>query len=327
MDRDNRSQIGRGNNSSGANQGSQSGYGELNDSYIYGMDAKNRAEVKGLWQITYEGLDPDIVRNLMEIRETDVPKADYWTVQYLAKNFEIKNVPKIKYDFYEGPYPPDRRGGGMDYYTNTLHIARHRLIDGKRSRDDEFKICNIIAHELWHAYQFQEVNKGTRWGKLYEHNFLHYKEQVDILTDVTKPGWNTPYEQQLVEREAIAVGTAFERFCRDVMVSPNRVRPESELGDNLDDAGPENDTYDDLVNDYAEQQAILEQYRRSREELRPQTVQDIYDELDDKSTSELVFSLPEIRETLELYAKGEAEDFVMDEYDFVNSWMILLKSW
>lgn len=67
------------------------------------------------------------------------------------------------------------------------------------------------------------------------------------------------------------------------------------------------------------QQAALEAYAKRRESREPQTMQEIYDELDGKSDTEKTFSLPEIREDLRAYASGETDNFFLDVYDYVNS--------
>ncbi len=110
---------------------------------------------------------------------------------YLAKMLDLKNPPKIA--FY---YGPQNEYGAYTRATNTIKINLN-VIDSP-----QYNVIGTIAHETWHAYQWQRSeHPTTRKDALYAINFELYikpSESFDL------------YQSQLVEAEANAFAQIFE---------------------------------------------------------------------------------------------------------------------
>lgn len=110
----------------------------------------------------------------------------------LSKVLDLRNPPKI--EFFQGK---PRECGSYDRRNNIIRVNETHLNDTKL-------IVNTIAHETWHAYQYQcAENPKTRQDMLYAINFKKYVSPIEyegkwLLFD--------EYESQLVEAEARAFG-------------------------------------------------------------------------------------------------------------------------
>lgn len=135
----------------------------------------------GIWS----RLDVDDKRAVIQAFET-----------YLVKTLDLKRPPRVI--FY---YGPQGDCGAFNRANNTIKINMNMI-------DDPQMAISTIAHETWHAYQYQcAENPQTRKDALYAINFINY------VTPVMVDGnWVLfdEYESQLVEAEANAFGMLFE---------------------------------------------------------------------------------------------------------------------
>lgn len=112
--------------------------------------------------------------------------------EQLAKSLELNNPPKIY--FFQGL---PRECGAYDRRNHVIRVNENNL-------DDSVLIVNTVAHETWHAYQYQcAENPKTKKDMLYVINFRKYVSPIEydgkwILFD--------EYEGQLVEAEARSFG-------------------------------------------------------------------------------------------------------------------------
>lgn len=114
---------------------------------------------------------------------------------YLAEVLDLKHVPKIY--FYSGSQV---ECGSYNYATNVIKMNENRF-------DNPQEVINTIAHETWHAYQYQRAkHPETRKDALYVANFENYISPK--LVDGKWVGFEE-YESQLVEAEARAFGKLF----------------------------------------------------------------------------------------------------------------------
>lgn len=128
---------------------------------------------------TWSKLDVDDKRTVIQAFET-----------YLVKTLDLKRPPRVI--FY---YGPQGECGAFNRVNNTIKINMNMI-------DDSQMAISTIAHEIWHAYQYQCAEKPqNRRDILYAFNFIYYIDPRDSF-DL--------YESQLVEAEANAFGMLFE---------------------------------------------------------------------------------------------------------------------
>lgn len=110
---------------------------------------------------------------------------------YVTDVIGLENPPAIEY--YNNPVEGDY--GGYSPSTNTLSINEYMLGDGEEAAD-------TVAHELWHAYQYEHANNPSSPKDYeYQYGFENY-----ISADVDFEG----YQDQLVESEARAFAEQFK---------------------------------------------------------------------------------------------------------------------
>ncbi len=146
-----------------------------------------------------KNLQKDIRRVLKYCRNLDLqtnsPEQVYDTlsnvVEFCADQFDIKDIPKLLIK---------RKPDGS--HTNGLYQSRTNTVTFfMQKQDTAANAVNIIAHECWHAHQFQKKDK------YYEINHRTYiKSENDY----------DAYRSQLVEQEAFAMGTIFEQYYQRV---------------------------------------------------------------------------------------------------------------
>lgn len=148
-------------------------------------------------------------------------KADQVEVDLFTEIFNLDSKPELQYgakNICGGNYShPDRR------------LVVRRLFSGK---DDEKRVDQIIAHEMWHAYQFKEEDHNTELGKKYKINSDHYQQGnpswINSSSNTDDLSQN-PYEvydryrNQLLEAEAFVFGEMFADYASDVI---NNTDPE-----------------------------------------------------------------------------------------------------
>ena len=148
-----------------------------------------------------ERLDEEKVKEIMQLRQSqnpdDVMLADLETIKHLCEIYGIENVPAL----------------------NAIYIRRDKenLEWKPRNMHHELRICEYLAHELWHAFQYQEMDDGSERGKKYQINMRHYQDAKGIRADI--PKFENPYEQQMVEREAYVAGLSFRNFCERTLLN------------------------------------------------------------------------------------------------------------
>ena len=166
-----------------------------------------------------ERLDEEKVKEIMQLRQSqnldDVMLADLETIKHLCEIYGIENVPDLNYFGGEdsnlaGFYEPNK---------NAIYIRRDKedLEWRPRNMHHELRICEYLAHELWHAFQYQEMDDGSERGKKYQINMRHYQDAKGIRADI--PKFENPYEQQMVEREAYVAGLSFRNFCERTLLN------------------------------------------------------------------------------------------------------------
>lgn len=134
---------------------------------------------------TWQKLDIDDKRAIIQAFET-----------YLVKTLDLKRPPRVI--FY---YGPQGDCGAYNRVNNTIKINMNMI-------DNPQMAISTIAHETWHAYQYQcAENPQTRKDALYAINFINYIRPVMV-----DGNWVMfeEYESQLVEAEANAFGRLFE---------------------------------------------------------------------------------------------------------------------
>lgn len=133
---------------------------------------------------TWERMDMEDKENVVRAFEGD-----------LAEVLDLKCVPKIS--FYRG-LPIEC--GSYNNVTNEIKMNENRF-------DNSREVINTIAHETWHAYQYQcAKHPETKKDALYVANFENYISPT--LVDGKWVGFEE-YEGQLVEAEARAFGKLF----------------------------------------------------------------------------------------------------------------------
>ena len=134
---------------------------------------------------TWSNLEVDDKRAVIQAFET-----------YLVKTLDLKRAPRVI--FY---YGSQGDCGAFNRANNTIKINMNMI-------DDPQMAISTIAHETWHAYQYQcAENPQNRKDAMYAINFINY------VTPVMVDGnWVLfdEYESQLVEAEANAFGMMFE---------------------------------------------------------------------------------------------------------------------
>lgn len=134
---------------------------------------------------TWQKLDIDDKRAIIQAFET-----------YLVKALDLKRPPRVI--FY---YGPQGDCGVYNRANNTIKINMNMIDNPKMA-------ISTIAHETWHAYQYQcAENPQTRKDALYAINFINYIRPVMVDGNWTM---FEEYESQLVEAEANAFGKLFE---------------------------------------------------------------------------------------------------------------------
>lgn len=134
---------------------------------------------------TWQKLDIDDKRAVIQAFET-----------YLVKALDLKRPPRVI--FY---YGPQGDCGAYNRANNTIKINMNMIDNPKMA-------ISTIAHETWHAYQYQcAENPQTRKDALYAINFINYIRPVMVDG---KWVMFEEYESQLVEAEANAFGRLFE---------------------------------------------------------------------------------------------------------------------
>lgn len=110
---------------------------------------------------------------------------------YIRDIIPYDNPPQIEYYYNEdgGDF------GAFNAESNTLRVNEYTLEDSKEAAD-------TIAHELWHAYQYERAeNPQSPLDYQYQYNFENY----------IKPEYGIEaYEEQLVEAEARAFAGQFK---------------------------------------------------------------------------------------------------------------------
>ena len=161
---------------------------DVNDFSFENLDLEDKRleqTIKYFASETWSKLDVDDKRAIIQAFET-----------YLVKILDLRRQPRVI--FY---YGPQGDCGTFNRANNTIRINMNML-------DDPQMAISTIAHEIWHAYQYQCVeNPQTRRDALYAINFINY------VTPVMVDGnWVMfeEYESQLVEAEANAFGMLFE---------------------------------------------------------------------------------------------------------------------
>lgn len=122
---------------------------------------------------------------------------------YVRDSIDFKSQPAIEYynNAVDGDY------GGYDPMSNTLHVNEHMLHDSNEAAD-------TIAHELWHAYQYERSNNPQNSRDFqYQYNFDNY-----ISADLGQEA----YENQLVEAEARGFASQFKDQIYQIKGGQNR---------------------------------------------------------------------------------------------------------
>ena len=136
---------------------------------------------------TWQKLDIDDKRAIIQAFET-----------YLVNSLDLKRPPRVV--LY---YGLQGECGEYNRANNTIKINMNMI-------DNPQMTIGTIAHETWHAYQYQcAENPQTRKDALYFINFIpqNYRTPVNV-----NGNWVMfeEYESQLVEAEANAFGRLFE---------------------------------------------------------------------------------------------------------------------
>jgi len=117
---------------------------------------------------------------------------------FVATDTGNKNPPEIIFrnDMPDGSY------GSYNPETNTLEINENML-------DDSTEAADTVAHEMWHAYQQQEISDPTsKKGREYQEGFENY-----ISPEYDFEG----YENQMVEAEAREYAQGFKNKLKNVV--------------------------------------------------------------------------------------------------------------
>ena len=186
-------------------------WGELLATYPGIFNQVDDPEVRTLVADTLKDFPVERLDEVDELkRHQYYREADQKLVQIISDFLHLPETPKIVYesesDLYAGLYNPS---------PNSVTLVRDREGDESFEWQD---IVNVIAHELWHAHQYDEVSRDTERGRLYDINFDHYFD----------PGYSSAefstYDAQLVEVEARAFGEAFEKlYCERDPDSQTRI--------------------------------------------------------------------------------------------------------
>ncbi len=116
---------------------------------------------------------------------------------YIRDIIPYDNPPQIEYYYNED----EGDFGAFNAESNTLRVNEYTLDDSKEAAD-------TIAHELWHAYQYERAeNPQTPLDYQYQYNFENY----------IKPEYGMEaYEEQLVEAEARAFAEQFKDKLEEI---------------------------------------------------------------------------------------------------------------
>lgn len=114
----------------------------------------------------------------------------------IADELNLRENPKIEY--FEAD---ENQCGFYNASNDTINI-------NKNTFDNPKEISNTVAHELWHAHQYERACIGETYTDiLYRYNFENYIEPIQIDKKYVN---FTEYQNQLLEAEARAFAKLFK---------------------------------------------------------------------------------------------------------------------
>lgn len=174
----------------------------------------------------YEALD---ARKVFEIEKQralgNFLEADYAQMKYLMELYGLQSEPLLGYEKADSTITSGRYFYQYQFDDGTeecmLIISRYSDPEtgnyDQRDLQLEAEMGGVITHELRHALQFQEIEHGTKMGRLYETNFDSYEVADEFTRD--DPALYERYSTQLVEREAFASEDAYNDVAKSVRLT------------------------------------------------------------------------------------------------------------
>lgn len=171
-------------------------------------------EYDGFMNPFIEKLDPNRIASFNEQILSNDERSRKWgyiQLMYDISNIlELKNRPEIKFlnlsDSRKKELGLDGTGAFYDEDADSVVILDFKD-NGHYNKVSS--IVNIVAHEMWHKHQYEEIKKGGARASIYRKNFENYiDDQGDIYAYGTQP----------VEAEAYVFGDKFATAFRRILI-------------------------------------------------------------------------------------------------------------
>jgi hypothetical protein len=167
----------------------------------------DEAEIDWITTVTIEKIPREQLSQIAKIYESSSQEGDQQLLNLLAPILGITdNPPAIRYHI-KGE---ENEGGGYNGLVNAINI-HEETIAASVDTPTELVIerMSSLAHEAWHAHQWNGTNIDEKRRDMYRENFACYFFADTSLYEV--------YEKQLVENEAYTFEAKFKSLCREII--------------------------------------------------------------------------------------------------------------
>lgn len=163
-----------------------------------------------------EQIDKNTAWDIMDtFKDRGYRKGCQYLARRLSRLLDIEDPPKVKHVLNSKETNNDAVYSSKKNIIYVYHKGDADSIDRRKPR---YSDIDLIAHEMWHAYQFDRLKRGKDRGEAYKINADYYfdsKPDPDLENDPNAiASANDKYYDQLLEQEAYWFGHAVADKCR-----------------------------------------------------------------------------------------------------------------